>query len=81
MGSARAQLAEASEQLEHTLIRAPYSGIVVERHIEVGELVKPGTLLMTGLSVDSLRVTTQVPESLISTLRRFQTASVILPGP
>jgi RND family efflux transporter MFP subunit len=81
LGSARAQLAEASEQLEHTLIRAPYSGIVVERHIEVGEMVQPGTLLMTGLSLDSLRVTTQVPESLISTLRRFQTASVILPGP
>ncbi|MGB5473613.1 MAG: efflux RND transporter periplasmic adaptor subunit [Gammaproteobacteria bacterium] len=79
LNAARAQLTEAGEQLEHTLIRAPYSGIVVERHIEPGELVQPGTLLMTGLSLDSLRVTTQVPESLIATLRRFQEASVILP--
>jgi RND family efflux transporter MFP subunit len=79
--AARAQLTEVGEQLEHTLIRAPYSGIVVKRHIETGELVQPGTLLMTGLSLDSLRVTTQVPESLIGTLRRFRTASVILPGP
>jgi len=80
LDAARAQLTEAGEQLEHTLIRAPYSGIVVERHIEPGELVQPGTLLMTGLSLDSLRVTTQVPESLIADLRRFQAASVILPG-
>ena len=80
LATARAQLTEAGEQLEHTLIRAPYSGIVVERHIEVGELVQLGTLLMTGLSLDSLRVTVQVPESLVGALRRFQTASVLLPG-
>ena len=80
LAAARAQLAEASEQLEHTLIRSPYSGIVVERHIEAGELVQLGSLLMTGLSLDSLRVTVQVPESLVSTMRRFQSASVILPG-
>jgi RND family efflux transporter MFP subunit len=78
--AARAQVAEAAEQLEHTLIRAPYSGIVVERHIEPGELVQPGTLLMTGLSLDALRVTTHVPQSLIAELRRYQSASVILPA-
>ena len=80
LAAAQAQLAEFAEQLAHTLIRSPYSGIVVERHIETGELVQPGSPLMTGLSLDSLRVTAQVPESLVSTLRRFQTASVILPG-
>ncbi len=80
LAAARAQLAESSEQLEHTLIRSPYSGIVVERHVETGELVQPGSPLMTGLSLDSLRVTAQVPESLVGTLRRHQAASVILPG-
>ncbi len=80
LAAARAQQAESGEQLEQTVIRSPYSGIVVERHVETGELVQPGSPLMTGLSLDSLRVTTQVPESLISTLRRNQSASVILPG-
>lgn len=79
LDAARAQVTEAAEQLEHTLIRAPYSGIVVERHIEAGELVQPGSLLMTGLSLDALRVTTRVPESLIANLRRYQDASVLLP--
>jgi RND family efflux transporter MFP subunit len=80
LATARAQLTETGEQLEHTLIRTPYSGIVVQRHVELGELVQPGTPLMTGLSLDSLRVTTQVPESLAATLRRYRSASVILPG-
>jgi RND family efflux transporter MFP subunit len=80
LDAARAQLTEAGEQLEYTLVRAPYSGIVVRRHVETGELVQPGTPLMTGLSLDALRVTSQVPESLIGNLRRFQAASVILPG-
>jgi RND family efflux transporter MFP subunit len=79
LDAARAQVTEAAEQLEHTLVRAPYSGIVVERHIEPGELVQPGTLLMTGLSLDALRVTTFVPESLIANLRRYRDASVLLP--
>lgn len=78
--AARAQVTTATEQLEHTLIRAPYSGIVVERHIEVGELVQPGTRLMTGLSLDSLRVSTHVPESLVASLRAQPQARVLLPG-
>ena len=78
--AAQAQVTSATEQLEHTLIRAPYSGIVVQRHIEAGEMVQPGTALMTGLSLDSLRVTTQVPESLVASLQGLQQASVLLPA-
>ena len=37
--AAKAQVVEANEQLEHTVIRAPYGGIVVERHVEAGEMV------------------------------------------
>jgi RND family efflux transporter MFP subunit len=81
LAAARAQVATAQEQLEHTLIRAPYSGIVVTRQVEPGETVQPGTLLMTGLSLDALRVSVQVPQSLVANLRQTQAASVLLPGP
>ncbi len=77
--AARAQVAEAQEQLEHTVIRAPYGGIVVERHVEAGEMVQPGMPLMTGLSLESLRVTTDVPERLIETVRTWHTARVQMP--
>lgn len=78
--AASAQVAEANEQLEHTVIRAPYGGIVVERHIEAGESVQPGMPLMTGLSLESLRITTHIPERLIETVRTWHAARVLLPG-
>ena len=78
LDAARAQVAEAREQLEHTVIRSPYSGIVVERYIETGETVQPGMPLMTGLSLESLRVSTQIPEHLIGTVRTYHTARVMV---
>jgi RND family efflux transporter MFP subunit len=77
--AARAALTGAREQLEHTLVRAPYSGIVTERHVEVGETATPGQALMTGLSLDALRVVVEVPQSLIGTVRRERRARILLP--
>jgi RND family efflux transporter MFP subunit len=77
--AARAQVNESSEQLKHTVIRAPFGGIVVERHIEPGESVQPGMPLMTGLSLESLRISTHIPERLIETVRTWHTARVLLP--
>jgi RND family efflux transporter MFP subunit len=67
--SARANLDTAREQLSYTRVKAPYSGIVTKRHVEVGETVQPGTKLMTGISLDKLRVNVDVPQSLINKIR------------
>lgn len=77
--AARAALDEAREQLEHTVVRAPYSGIVVERHVELGETATAGQALMTGLSLEHLRAVVEVPQQHINALRAHQTARVILP--
>lgn len=74
--SARANLEEAREQLSHTRIKAPYSGIVTKRHVEVGETVQPGAPLMTGVSLDKLRVNVDVPQSLINKIRLYNKAFV-----
>ena len=74
--SARASLDEAKEQLSYTRVKAPYSGIVIERHVEVGENVQPGTKLMTGVSLDKLRVNVDVPQSLIRKIRTYGKAYV-----
>jgi len=76
LASARASLDEAREQLSYTKVKAPYSGIVIQRHVEVGETVQPGTQLMTGVSLDKLRVNVDVPQSLISKIRRYGKAFV-----
>ena len=74
--SAGASLEEAEEQLSYARVKAPYSGIVTQRHVEVGENVQPGALLMTGVSLDKLRVNVDVPQSLINKIRRFEKAYV-----
>lgn len=74
--SAAARAAETAEQLEHTVVRAPYSGIVVERHSEVGELANPGQPLMTGISLEHLRAVTAVPQHYIATARAATEARV-----
>lgn len=64
--AARAAVKQAREQLAYTRIRAPYSGIVKARHVELGESVAPGTPLMTGLSLTQLRAVSDVPQRLAS---------------
>lgn len=77
--SANASVEQAQEQLEHTVVRAPYSGIVVKRHVEPGETANPGQPLMTGLSLEKLRAIAEVPQSHIDSVRRIGRARVILP--
>lgn len=75
----RASLDEALEALENTVVKAPYSGIVTERHVEIGETATVGQPLMTGLSLEHLRVVAEVPQQHIGALRRHQSARIILP--
>lgn len=74
--SASASLEEAREQLSYTKVKAPYSGIVTERHVETGETVQSGAKLMTGVSLDKLRVNVDVPQSLINKIRVYGKAFV-----
>jgi multidrug efflux pump subunit AcrA (membrane-fusion protein) len=71
-------LTQADELLDHTVLRAPYSGVVVERHVEVGESTSPGQPIMTGYALGQLRVTANVPQSVIGGLRDHRLARVIM---
>jgi RND family efflux transporter MFP subunit len=74
--AARSAVATAEEQLGYTEVRAPYAGIVSERHVEVGELVSPGQALMSGLSLESLRVNVHVPQSMFEPVREIGRAYI-----
>jgi RND family efflux transporter MFP subunit len=74
--SARAGVSNAEEQLEYALVRAPYAGIVSQRHVAVGELVRPGAPLMSGLSLEHLRVVVDVPQSMLEPIRDIGKANV-----
>jgi RND family efflux transporter MFP subunit len=77
--AAEAGLLQAEEQLGYTRLLAPYTGIVTERHIEAGEVAHPGQPLITGLSLDQLRVIVNIPQSLLSTLRKPDSIDIVLP--
>lgn len=78
--AADARLIEAQEQLEKTRVRAPYSGIVVQRHIEVGETAQIGQPLFTGLSLERLRLNVLIPQSWFKAIRQSTEAAIVLPG-
>lgn len=76
--TAEAALVEADAGVAHTTIYAPYSGIVVSRLIKIGETIAPGTPIMTGLSLESLRAQVDIPQENIGAIRKFKTAHVLL---
>ena len=78
--SAAAATAQAREQLEYAQVRAPYSGIVTERLVQVGESAQPGQRLMSGISLEELRVVVDVPQNLIREVRTHGKARVQQPG-
>lgn len=76
LNAANSGVAAAREQLDYTVVRAPYAGIVSKRHVELGELVSPGQPLMSGLSLQLLRVNVDVPQSMFDAVRRIGKAFV-----
>ena len=59
---AAANLAGLEERLARTVIRAPFSGIFDERHIEVGSMVSPGQSVGRLVDLNPVRVVAGVPE-------------------
>ncbi|HSG89638.1 MAG TPA: efflux RND transporter periplasmic adaptor subunit [Pseudomonadales bacterium] len=75
--AARSAVEQAQQQAEYTLVRAPYSGILIERHVEVGESVTVGQPLTSGLSLEALRVTVDLPQTIAAEVRERRQATVI----
>lgn len=76
--AAQASVRSAGEQVDYTVIRSPYSGIVTQRHVQVGEAVRAGQPLISGLSLEQLRLAVDVPQSEIGAIREHRQAAVLL---
>jgi RND family efflux transporter MFP subunit len=76
--AARAQLAQAGQQADYTVVRAPFAGIVSARLVEPGESVSPGQRLMSVYAPGALRIEVQVPESDAAAIRVANAARVLL---
>jgi multidrug efflux pump subunit AcrA (membrane-fusion protein) len=73
---ARAALETFQVQLGKLTLKAPISGLVLERPVHVGEVAAPGVPLMTLADLDSLSLTIYVPEDQLGRVRLGQPVSV-----
>lgn len=75
--SAESAVTSAEQQVEYTRVRAPYAGIVTERLVEVGESVTVGQPLISGLSLEQLRVVVDLPQDVMMAVRVSNKAVII----
>ena len=81
--STEAQLELAQLRLDRTVVRAPFSGIVGERFVSLGDYVTSSTRLVTLQTVDPQRAVFQVPERYARRLSQGQEVTfyvAALPG-
>ena len=76
--AARAQLAQAGQLADYTVVRAPFAGIVSARHVEPGESLSPGQPLIAVHAPGALRIEVQVPQSDADAIRSLGVARVVL---
>jgi len=75
-----ALLNERKEQLRRAVVRAPVSGNVGRRNVEVGMRVDPNTLLFVIGSLDLMRVEVSVPDEMIGKIGKGQTVALGAPA-
>ena len=63
--TADAALAQAKQNLEYTILRAPFDGSIAERHIERFEEVQVGQNVLSMIDMNSLLVKFDIPENII----------------
>jgi RND family efflux transporter MFP subunit len=74
--SSEAQLTIAKRQLENTRIKAPFSGVVIARMVNLGSNVNVGTVVITLVDVSSLRVKVNISEADVVTLKTGDKATI-----
>lgn len=75
---ARARLAQAQQQADYTVVRAPFAGVVSARRVEPGESVAPGQPLLSIHAPGALRLVVQLPQSDVEAMRAATHPRILL---
>lgn len=78
IGQAQAQLAEAEANRQDLIIKAPFSGTVITRAAEPGEVLAAGTPVITLLNLGKVYLRGFIPEGQIGRVKSGQPAHVYL---
>lgn len=69
LDDAKARLASAQKNLDNTVVKAPYDGVVSERQVNPGDVVAPGAPLMTVVDPSTMRLEGAVPADQLGAVR------------
>jgi membrane fusion protein (multidrug efflux system) len=68
----KVRVAMGRKAVEDTVIRAPFSGVIAERAVNVGRYMKKGDRIATIVRVDPLRIELAIPEGAVAAVRKGQ---------
>ena len=72
LAAAKARQKSAWQMLDDTTVRAPFAGIVSDRPANMGDVVAPGTAILTIIDPSSMRLEALVPSDQIGQVRAGQ---------
>jgi len=75
-----ALVAEREETLSRTIIRAPISGTIGQRNVQIGMQVSPNNPLFLIGDLDRLRIEVVLTESMLNTISVGQRADILVPN-
>ncbi len=74
--AARQRAQQAQVALSRTVVRAPVDGVVTKRTVQVGQMVQPGTMMMTVVPVQEAYVNANFKEVQLAKVRPGQPAEL-----
>jgi RND family efflux transporter MFP subunit len=77
---AQAGAGQAAVTRGYTTVVAPFSGVISQRHVEVGEMASPGKPLFTAFDPGDMRVIAEVPQSRVADIKSNARAMVEVPS-
>ena len=80
LASAQAELARAREDLANTQVRAPFTGVISEKQITLGEQVGQGTVLFRLADLSTVKLVVRVSSNDIDFLHRGILVEVVVSG-
>jgi RND family efflux transporter MFP subunit len=80
VAAAKARQKAAWQQVDDTILRAPFSGLVSDRPANMGDVVTPGTAILTIIDPSSMRLEALVPSDQIGQVRAGQAVRFSIRG-
>ncbi len=80
VAAAQAQLDDLNTRESLMMVRAPVSGLVLEREVRPGDIAAPATVMFRIAADDVVELNAEVPESALSGIKPGDPADVTLPG-